>query len=176
MVRCISIFIFALLLVGCKNRINSGDFNDRHSETYIKQRIDSIYSRFNNPTYEKKGKRIIDYRYNYDSAFCSSHYKELMSKAIELMDDEEDIILEHDHWTNSQDPEDFTYEIKKIENITDSTAIVVLNANKWGDNYLVTLCLHFERDDWFVEDFITKYGFKSEKAYLNDYIKKHSSK
>lgn len=176
MVRCISIFIFALLLVGCKNRINSGDFNDRHSETYIKQRIDSIYSRFNNPTYEKKGKRIIDYRYNYDSAFCSSHYKELMSKAIELMDDEEDTILEHDHWTNSQDPEDFTYEIKKIENITDSTAIVVLNANNWGDNYLVTLCLHFERDDWFVDDFITKYGFKSEKAYLNDYIKKHSSK
>ncbi len=176
MVRCISIFIFALLLVGCKNRINSGDFNDRHSETYIKQRIDSIYSRFNNPIYEKKGKRIIDYRYNYDSAFCSSHYKELMSKAIELMDDEEDIILEHDHWTNSQDPEDFTYEIKKIENITDSTAIVVLNANNWGDNYLVTLCLHFERDDWFVDDFITKYGFKSEKAYLNDYIKKHSSK
>ena len=176
MVRYISIFVFALLLVGCKNRINSSDFSDRHSESYIKLRIDSIYSRFNNPTYNENGKRIIDYRYNYDSAFCSSHYKKLMSKAIELMDDEEDIILEHDHWTNSQDPEDFTYKINKIEKTTDSTAIVVLNARNWGDDYLVTLRLLYEREDWFVDDFITKYGFKSEKAYLNDYIKKHTYK
>ncbi len=164
-----------LILIGCQNRSNSNENIDRHSESYIKQRIDSIYSRFNNPTYNQNGRRIIDYSYNYDSAYCSSRYNVLLNQALKLLDDD-DILLDYDHWTSSQDPEDFTYEIGGIENITDTTANVILKAKNWGENYTVTLCLFFEKGDWFVDDFIKEYGFKSEKSYLCDFIKKHTGK
>lgn len=117
------LFILALLIVGCINRSNSIGCNDKHTESYIIQRIDSIYGRFTNPTYDMNGKRILNHRYNYDSVFCSSRYNALLNRADELSNDE-DYLFDYDHWTNSQDPEDFTCNVGKIENITDSTQLL----------------------------------------------------
>ena len=113
MIRYYYFFILVLLFASCYTEKNPNEYGDKHSESYIKQRIDSIYSRFNNLTYDENGRRFFDKSYNYDSLFCSSRYLALMSKAIDIVD-EDDIILDYDHWTNSQDPDDFNYKVYKI--------------------------------------------------------------
>ena len=168
----IMFFLLFISMVSCNNRSNTTVNYNRHSEDYIKQRVESFYCRFNDPSYDENGKKILDNGYNYDSAYCSSRYYALLSRAIDVMDDD-DILLDCDHWTDSQDYDDFTCEVDKIENITDSAATVVLSASNWGEEYTVTLSLLYEKDDWYVDDFIKKYGFKSEKAYLNDFIKRN---
>lgn len=128
---------------------------DKHTEAYLRARVDSIYH----------GKKM-----NRDDVYCSTDYKKTYKTADDLADENEEIILDYDHWTNSQDDSDFTCEVGKISDMTDSTAIVTINAKNFGKRYNVTLSMRFERDDWFVDDFILTDG-SGEKQGFEDYIK-----
>ena len=50
---------------------------------------------------------------------------------------------------------EWTYNTKKIDNITDSTAVVEMDIRNFGNHNVVTLELRFERGDWFVDDFVS---------------------
>lgn len=128
---------------------------DKHSEAYLRKRVNAIY-------HSQTGMR--------DDAYCTTNYKETYKTASDLADEYDEIILDYDHWTNSQDDSDFTYEIGKISNMTASTAIVKINAKNFGKRYNVVLSMRYERDDWFVDDFILTDG-SGEKQTFEDYIK-----
>ena len=128
---------------------------DKHTEAYLRERVDSIYH----------GKKV-----NRDDVYCSTGYKETYKTAADLAAECEEMFLDYDHWTNSQDDSDFTCEVGKISNMTDSTAIVKINAKNFGKRYNVTLSMRYERDDWFVDDFILTDG-SGEKDAIEDYIK-----
>ena len=126
------LFVAVLVLAACGNKtgrtVNDADslrtdtltdaISEKHTAAYISQRVDSMYSRYKNATRNQFG-LVIDHTVNYDSMFCSTRYQNLKSQALALAED--DLLLDYDHWTNSQDDGDFSYQIEKIENITDST-------------------------------------------------------
>ena len=147
---------------------------DKHTEDYLRERVDSFYSVYKNPKYEKSGHRIYNGKFvNRDSVYCSKSYKELLAKAEEIAEENEEPLLDYDHWTNSQDDNNFTCEVNKIKNMTDSTATVVIKAKNAGKPYNVTLNMRFERGDWFVDDFISDDG-TGEKKYFKEYIERNT--
>lgn len=141
----------------------------KHTAEYIQQRVAAIYRCYDNPQYDETGTRLMAPRANLDSIYCSTRYKALMKDALDL-EDEDDILLDYDHWTNSQDDTDFTCKTVTISNLTDSTAIAKVNEENIGSSYAVILALRFERNDWFVDDFITEEDGGSEKEYFKRYI------
>ena len=146
---------------------------DKHTEDYLRQRVDSMYSMYKNPKYDKVGMRIYYGKLiDKDSAYCSKSYKDLMSKALDIADENEEPLLDYDHWTNSQDDNNFTYEVGKISNMTDSTAIVTVNG-KITRAHTIILSMRFERGDWYVDDFLGDNG-TGEKVYFKDYIQKNN--
>lgn len=120
---------------------------DKHSEAYIRERLDTIYCYVDNG--------ILDL----DSAFCSQRYYALLQQASQMSEETGFVCLDYDHWIMGQDrsPE-WTYEARKIENITDSTAEVEMDIRNFGKHNTVKLELRFERGDWFVDDFVSCSG------------------
>lgn len=137
---------------------------DKHSESYIRQRIDTIYSH-------------VDLRLgNLDSAFCTQRYCALQEKAMQLSEETGFIFLDYDHWIMGQDvsPE-WTYDTEKIDNITDSTAVVEMDIRNFSKHNYVLLELKFERGDWYVDDFVS-YDDDGQKQYselkvMEDFIR-----
>ena len=112
--------------------------DNKHTPDYVRQRVDSIYSPYKNPKYDKVGMRLMKPRGNFDDMYCSTRYKALLAKA-EAMTGDDDILLDYDHWTNSQDDNNFTCEVGKISNMTDSTAVVQVKAKNGGKGYDILL-------------------------------------
>ena len=146
---------------------------DKHSEAYILERMESIYSRYKdeNVVQGKFGRRIR-HDVDYDGMFCSSRYKKLYHAASEICSKNDDILLDYDHWTCSQDDGDFRVKSIKVENVTDSTALAVVEATNYGNKTIVRLKLLFERDDWYVDDFLSQNGAEGEKALFLQIINK----
>ena len=121
----------------------------KHTEAYLRERVNAIYQSKN-----------VDR----DNVYCTTRYKEVYKTASDFAEECDEIFLDYDHWTNSQDDSDFSYEIGKISNVTDSTAIVTINAKNFGKRYNVFLSMRYERDDWFVDDFILTDGSGESQA------------
>jgi hypothetical protein len=145
--------IFVLFLQFCGSLSASAADVDKHSSNYLSQRIDTIYSYFN--------------KMDLDSAFCSVGYRDLMRQAMDQMD-EDDILLDYDHWINAQDySKDLSARAASIEAFTDSTAIVKVAVRNFGKEGEVVLRMQFERDDWYVDDFLPSDGVgEGEKEYF----------
>lgn len=126
----------------------------KHTEAYLRERVNAIYQSKN-----------VDR----DEVYCTTRYKQVYKTASDIAEERDELFLDYDHWTNSQDPYDFSYQIGKISNMTDSTAIVTINAKNFGKRYNVVLSMRYERDDWFVDDFILSDG-SGESEATQDYI------
>ena len=144
---------------------------DKHAEAYILERMDSIYSRYQDKNVVKgEFGREIRRNVDYDAKFCSARYKKLFKEASDICAKKDDILLDYDHWTCSQDDGDFRVKSIKVQNITDSTALAVVEATNYGKKTTIKLKLCFERDDWYVDDFLDE-DAEGEQAYFQKIIK-----
>ena len=140
----------ALTLTACGNKTSNAGMatadstqatasQDKHSAEYIILRLDAIYS-----------SRV-------DSLCCSLHYLALYAKAKEISQREGTVILETNHWTQGQDiPEDWSYSVESVDQITDTTAQATVTIHSFDDQK-VMLDLVFERDNWYVDNFRSLY-------------------
>ena len=139
----------------------------RHSEEYIRQRIDTIYKYVGKLGLDEEGN--TDYNpsgINFDSVYCSQRYFALMSEATEMCDEMGDILYDYDHWVCGQDiSDDWRYKVSKVYNITDSTALVDMIIHNFS-NQETTIALYYERDDWYVDDFSPSPDGNDDKAAL----------
>ena len=141
---------------------------DKHSETYIRQRIDIIYKTVGKTTYDNEGKEVsyIKNPFNRDSAYCSQRYYALKCEAINLCDKTGDILYDYDQWVCGQDfSEDWSCKVAKVYDVTDSTALVDLDIHNFGQTQ-TTIALRFERDDWYIDDFSPSKDGNDDKQYL----------
>lgn len=143
---------------------------DKHSEAYIRQRIDTIYKGVGKSTYDSEG-REIDYihsPFNRDSAYCSERYYALMKEALEICSETGEILYDYDYWVRGQDfSDDWSCKVTKVYEITDSTALVDLMIHNF-DDIETTIALRFERDDWYIDDFTPE---SDDKEYLRETIR-----
>jgi len=146
---------------------------DKHSEAYIRQRIDTIYKGVGKSVYDSKGNEVsyIKNPFNRDSAYCSQRYYALMCEAVQLCNETGDILYDFDHWVCGQDwSDDWNCKIAKVYEITDSTALVDLAIHNFGDTE-TTIALRFERDDWYIDDFSPSKDGNNDKKYLRETIR-----
>ena len=132
----------------------NGSVVDKHSEAYIRQRIDTIYKFVGKITTDADGNRNYNYSpFNLDSAYCSERYYALMQQALEICEETGDILYDYDYWVRGQDiADDWSYKVTKVYHVTDSTALVDMNIHNFSD-LETTIALRFERDDWYIDDF-----------------------
>lgn len=135
---------------------------DKHSEAYIRQRIDTIY--------KTVGKSTYDNPFNRDSAYCSQRYYALMQEATQLCSETGEILYDYDYWVGGQDwSDDWSYKVAKVYEITDSSALVDLIIHNFSDTES-TIALRFERDDWYIDDFTPSNDGNDDKKYLRETI------
>ena len=146
---------------------------DKHSEAYIRQRIDTIYKTVGKTTYDSEGNEVSYIRnpFNRDSAYCSQRYYALMKEALQLCDEMEEILYDYDNWVCGQDySDDWSCKVTKVYELTDSTALVDLAIHNFSDTE-TTIALRFERDDWYIDDFSPSKDGNDDKKYLRDTIR-----
>ncbi len=188
MKKLIYILFTAMLMLGCSNKTSKagGDADslavdsameagiDKHSEAYIRQRIDTIYKTVGKPTRDSRGKEVpyIHSTFNRDSVYCSERYYALMRKALKVSDATGGILYDYDYWVCGQDvSDDWRYKVSKVYEITDSTALVDLAIHNFNDTK-TTIALRFERDDWYIDDFSPSKDGNDDKKYLRDTIRR----
>ena len=146
---------------------------DKHSEAYIRQRIDTIYKTVGKTTYDSEGNEVSYIRnpFNRDSAYCSQRYYALMKEALQLCDEMEEILYDYDYWVCGQDySDDWSCKVTKVYELTDSTALADLAIHNFSDTE-TTIALRFERDDWYIDDFSPSKDGNDDKKYLRDTIR-----
>ena len=150
----------------------NGSVVDKHSEAYIRQRIDTIYKFVGKVTYDADGNRDYNYSpFNLDSAYCSERYYALMQEALEICGETGDILYDYDYWVRGQDiADDWSYKVVKVYNVTDSTALVDMVIHNFSDMEN-TIALRYECDDWYIDDFSPSDDGEDDKAYLRRIIK-----
>ena len=143
---------------------------DKHSEAYIRQRINTIYKTVGKSVFDSRGNEVsyIKNPFNRDSAYCSERYYALMQEATELCNETGDILYDFDYWVCGQDwSDDWNCKVAKVYEITDSTALVDLMIHNF-DDIETTIALRFERDDWYIDDFTPD---SDDKEYLRETIR-----
>lgn len=145
---------------------------DKHSEAYIRQRIDTIYKFVGKVTYDSEGNRNYTYStFNLDSAYRSERYYALMQQALDICDETGDILYDYDYWVCGQDwSDDWSCKVAKVYNVTDSTALVDLAIHNFSDME-TTIALRFERGDWYIDDFCPSEDGNDDKNYLQEVIR-----
>ena len=145
---------------------------NKHSEAYIRQRIDTIYKTVGKSTYDDEGNEVeyIHNPFNRDSAYCSQRYYALMQEAIQLCDEAGEILYDFDYWICGQDwSDDWSYNVAKVYEVTDSSALVDLNIHNFSDTK-TTIALRFEHNDWYIDDFSPSKDGNDDKKYLRETI------
>lgn len=169
-----SIMVMASILASCGNnpkalsnslKAAAVDVNDgKHTEAYIRQRIDSMYSHIKyipyNPDEDNEAYRMEHEEddspsiFDYDSMFCTTHYYELEKQCNQMSAETGFIFLDADHWIMGQDiSEDWSYKVMKVSDITETTATVEMEIQNF-EKQTGILELVFERGDWYVNDFV----------------------
>lgn len=146
---------------------------DKHTEAYIRQRIDTIYKTVGKSTFDNEGNEVdyIHSTFNRDSAYCSQRYYALMQEAARLCEETGDILYDYDYWVCGQDfSDDWSCKVARVYEMTDSTALVDLNIHNFGDTE-TTIALRFERDDWYIDDFTPSKDGNDDKKYLRETIR-----
>ena len=146
---------------------------DKHSEAYIRQRIDTIYSHIKQMIAdEMKGNQsYINNGFNLDSAYCTSRYYSLLEQALEITTETGDILFDYDHWVCGQDySEDWHYKILKVSDITDSTAMAEVQVINFGRAHDLMLSLLHERGDWYIDEFGASEAPENDQDYFRRVI------
>ena len=150
------------------NNTQVAENQDKYQQDYIEKRLKAIF----NDAYSN-GKSCIEN----DSLFCSQEYNTLQNKAIAIAESNEYVLVDNDHWSQSQDPQNPQMTIKKIYNInknnkTATADIEVTNKYNRNEPSAVTLQLILENDDWFIDNWVIYWEGDSidEKDFLQQYI------
>lgn len=145
----------------------------RHTDEYIRQRIDTIYQYVGKLAYDEEEDRT-NYNpsgINFDSVYCSQRYYSLMTEASMFCEETGDILYDYDHWVCGQDISDnWSYKVAKVYSITDSTALVDMIIHNFNDNE-TTIALLYERGDWYVDDFSPSADGEDDKKALRGIIR-----
>lgn len=127
---------------------------NKHSEAYIRHRIDSIYNSLIHWSVDEDGYEKAVFLSNPDSLYCTTRYNVLMAQALEVCEQTGDILFDADYWICGQDvSRDFHHQVEKVHDITDSTAVVELKVYNFDNERDIVLTLLYERDDWYIDDF-----------------------
>ena len=166
------LLIVIFFLVAC-----ASNKEDKHSEAYLAERVTAIYEDVfvtYNDNNTVNGWSIIEQR-NFEKDYCSEDFNNVLKEVEEYdkkhADEYEMGYFESDYWIQGQDWNDLSMKIDSISELTENNAKVRVIITNFGEEELVELSMVFERDDWYIDNFITfgEFGY-DEKLGMKEYI------
>ena len=139
--------------------VDGRDYTEADVEQYIRNMYDKI---FGGTDYDAV-----------EAEYTSESYKALLEKAEEVANG--DIVLDSDHWIDSQDADKPSVNSISVQKTSDEAATAKVNIRIYqnsDDFHVITLMLVFENGKWVVDDFVTEHGgvSYSQKSYLETFI------
>ena len=194
MKRIMTLALFGLcacLVMACKNN-NSSNSSDNsatdnanekiaHSADPLRTRVENIY-RDVCDTYNKanqmplgEGMEMIGRR-NFDREYCSAAWNKVRNQVTEKDSrlEGEMGFFDFDYWIMGQDFQDVSATDVKVQQINGDKATVTLTLHNCGNATPLTLAMVYERDNWFIDDFLTPGEGSTDSlrddmnAYLNE--------
>ena len=149
---------------------------DKHTEAYLRERVTAIYDDVfgvYNENNTANGLSVIGLR-NFEKDYCSDDFNKVLKQVLEYDEEhskDEIGYFEGDYWIQGQDWDNLKMEIVSVTEFTDNAAKVRVNITNFGHEELVELPMVFERDDWYIDSFITfgEFGY-DEKLGMKEYI------
>lgn len=171
--------VAAMMLTACGNKTQGGGEADslqtdslqsdvnKHTEEYIRQRIDTIY--------KYCGGNVKNTSKKANGEFTTVQFNKLCAEVNRLCAVMDNIYFDYDYWVCGQDIDPkWSYKVLSVENITDTSAVAKLKIHNYKDTN-IALDLRFERGDWYVNDFLHGDGKNTEKsgelAGMREYVK-----
>ena len=146
---------------------------DKHSEAYIRQRLDTIYGHIRQmiAAETEDNRTYISSAFNLDSTYCSSRYYSLMKQALAITNETGDILFDYDHWVCGQDySKDWHYKIQKISDITDSTATAEMEIINFGNVNDLSLSLLMSAATGTSDEFGDSVAPETDQDYFRNII------
>lgn len=170
-------FLFCIGIISMIIACSSNNKADKHSEAYLSERVTAIYDDVfgvYNENNTANGLSVISQR-NFEKDYCSKDFNDVL-KQVEDYDkehaEEDDLgYYESDYWIQGQDWSNLSMKIESISELKENSAKVRVIITNFGEDELVELPMVFERDDWYIDNFITfgEYGY-DEKLGMKEYI------
>jgi len=153
-IMMLAMMVAALVFTACGGQKGGSTSN----EDEIKQRIEAIFNEVYNPTQEYSTVDALDKK------FMSHDYNEVWDYAWNNC---EEPFMDYDHWTQSQDSDNPSMEVKSVSKKSDykATADIVIRAFPNSSGTPVTLVLVLENGEWRIDDFIS--NGESEKEMIS---------
>ena len=143
----------------------------------IQRRIEEIfhdvYTAYGSMTVENGFPKPTDF----DAKYCSREYLALLRKAEAIGKRDSVVVIDSDHWSQSQDPQDPQMEVKRIYDLNhdaqtakaDVEISVSFNRNKPSQ---VTLWFTWENGDWKIDNWVQVWEGETldEKAWFKEFI------
>ena len=132
--------------------------SDKQTIGYLSDRVMAVYN---------------DHSENWEEKYTSTEYYNIW-KAVTEYDKKlvgEVGFFDSDHWWRSQDSCDPKMSVISAEINSSTSATVKVRLTDCGESSVLTFPMVYERDDWFIDDFVTWFEGKewSEKKMMKDY-------
>ena len=146
---------------------------------------ESEETKLKNERKELLKKRVLEIYSNIDgngkqpdeSKYCSEAYLKVfipIKKNDDHLYETESVIgfFDWDHWLNSQDcPPNLKFEIKTVKMTSPTEAIVEVRDTQY--EYGAELKMVWERDNWYIDDFLSSDGYGNEVERMKEYLKEN---
>lgn len=114
---------------------------------------------------------------DFDTKYGSKEYLELLHKALAIGERDTVAVIDADHWSQSQDPQDPKMSVKRVYDLDTSHQTAKADVEisvTWNRDHptLVTLWLTRENSDWKIDNWVQVFEGKTldEKAWLKEFV------
>lgn len=114
---------------------------------------------------------------DFDTKYGSKEYLELLHKALAIGERDTVAVIDADHWSQSQDPQDPKMSVKRVYDLDASRQTAKADVEisvTWNRDHptLVTLWLTRENSDWKIDNWVQVFEGKTldEKAWLKEFV------
>ncbi len=150
---------------------------DRKSDDYIKERVAFIYKHVFSENYHSEEESEMDFQDlpSPDEKFCTKEWNDLLSKIYEFdsVNNPDDIgFFDADYWIMGQDFENLSISDVELTKHDGNNASAEFSLHNFGSTTKVCVELKYERDDWFIDNFIDLDNNINWKKDMKDYLKK----
>ncbi len=147
---------------------------DQMNKEYVAERVNAIYHDVFTQYYSEDADLNEQDIPSPDEKYCTKEWKELLNKVIDYDNthNPDDIgFFEADYWVMGQDFGDLSISDVNVVKLDDDDATVELNLHNLGKTTTIRLEMEYERNNWFIDNFVdVEYGI-SWKNDMEEYLK-----
>lgn len=139
-----------------------GQTPSKKTEEYVLNRVLGIYNEYiHRLTVFENSLSMV----SFSELYCSEEWNSLNRRVCNKEEESGNLFFDYDYWIDAQDYTSLRVDEVTVETLADNLAIVSVKLSDLEVQKKIYLVLCYERDDWFVNDFI-----HSLKGSMQDFL------